>query len=59
MDTPVVTTGAIGYKPGPGFNAPFRLEINDLIRDKIQFSLYIQALGKPPFPVLANAQLIH
>ena len=28
--------------------APNRLEIHDLIKDKEQFSLYIQALSKPP-----------
>ena len=59
MANPVVTTGATGFTFTQGNNAPFRREINDLISDKIQFSLYIQALGKPPFPVLANAQLIH
>ena len=55
----VITTGAIGFRGGPGVNAPNRLEINDLIKNQVQFSLYIQALSKPPFPVLANTQLIH
>jgi len=33
----------------PGGTVPNRLEINTLIQDKVQFSLYIQALSKPPF----------
>jgi hypothetical protein len=32
-----------------GAVAPNRREIRDLIKDKEQFSLYIQALSKPPF----------
>jgi len=33
----------------PGGGTPNRLEINTLIQDQVQFSLYIQALSKLPF----------
>ena|SRR6266851_447746 len=33
----------------PGGSAPNRFEINNLIQNKDQYSLYIQALSKPPF----------
>jgi hypothetical protein len=39
----IVITGAQGGTTP----APNRLEINDLIKDTMQFSLYIQALSKP------------
>jgi len=42
-----IITGAKGGAT-QGAVAPNRLEINDLIEDKEQFSLYIQALSKPP-----------
>ena len=43
-----IVKGAQGGKT-QGAVAPNRLEINTLIKDKEQFSLYIQALSKPPF----------
>jgi len=42
----IITTGAPSITSG---TPPNRLEINTLIKDKVQFSLYIQALSKPPF----------
>ena len=44
----VIITGGQGGST-EGAVAPNRLEINDLIKDGDQFSLYIQALSKPPF----------
>lgn len=41
----VITTGAPKISSG---GSPNRLEINTLIKDKVQLSLYIQALSKPP-----------
>jgi hypothetical protein len=41
-----VISGAQGGST-KGAAAPNRLEINDLIKDQHQFSLYIQALSKP------------
>jgi tyrosinase len=45
MTSHVIITGAYGGKT-QGAAAPNRLEINTLIKDKKQFSLYIQALSK-------------
>jgi tyrosinase len=42
-----IITGAKGGAT-QGAVAPNRLEIHDLIKDKEKFSLYIQALSKPP-----------
>jgi hypothetical protein len=42
-----VVTGGVGGAT-QGAIAPNRLEIHDLIKNKEQFSLYIQALSKPP-----------
>ena len=42
-----VITGAQGGTPPQGAAAPNRLEINTLIENQKQFSLYIQALSKP------------
>ena len=42
----VVITGAQGGSTR-GAVAPNRREINELIKDQEQFSLYIQALSKP------------
>jgi hypothetical protein len=42
-----IITGAQGGAT-QGALAPNRLEINDLIKNERQFSLYIQALSKPP-----------
>jgi len=42
-----IVTGAKGGST-QGAAAPNRLEINVLIKNKEQFSLYIQALSKPP-----------
>ncbi|KAH9986925.1 hypothetical protein BJV74DRAFT_843622 [Russula compacta] len=44
----VIITGGQGGS-AEGALAPNRLEINDLIKDGDHFSLYIQALSKPPF----------
>jgi hypothetical protein len=46
MSHTIVTGGKGGATQGAV--APNRLEINDLIKNKEQFSLYIQALSKPP-----------
>jgi hypothetical protein len=43
----------------PGGRTPNRLEINTLIRDQVQFSLYIQALSKLLLLNVSNYQLIH
>jgi hypothetical protein len=45
MSSRIIITGG----STPGGTAPNRLEINTLIKDKVQFSLYIQALSEPPF----------
>lgn len=42
-----IITGAKGSAT-QGAIAPNRLEIYDLIKNREQFSLYIQALSKPP-----------
>ena len=42
-----IITGAKGGAT-QGAIAPNRLEIHDLIKDQKLFSLYIQALSKPP-----------
>ncbi len=42
-----IITGAKGGAT-QGAVAPNRLEIHDLVKDKEKFSLYIQALSKPP-----------
>jgi hypothetical protein len=41
-----IVTGAKGGST-QGAVAPNRREINDLVKDKVQFSLYVQALSKP------------
>jgi tyrosinase len=46
MSRPVIT-GATGGQT-QGAVAPNRLEINDLIKNTEYFSLYIQAISKPP-----------
>jgi hypothetical protein len=45
MSSRIVITGG----STPGGTVPNRLEINTLIQNKDQFSLYIQALSEPPF----------
>ena len=42
----IVTGGKGGQTRGA--DAPNRREINDLVKDTVQFSLYIQALGRLP-----------
>lgn len=42
-----VVSGAKGGQT-QGASAPNRLEINDLVKDELQFSLYIQALSEHP-----------
>jgi hypothetical protein len=48
-----IVAGAQGGKT-QGAAAPNRLEIRDLIKNREQFSLYIQALSKPPSRVLVT-----
>jgi hypothetical protein len=43
-----IVAGAKGGVAPKGAAAPNRREIHDLIKDKEQFSLYIQALSMPP-----------
>ena len=52
-----VITGANGGHT-QGASAPNRLEINDLIKDGDQFSLYIQALSKLLWAV-STIQWVH
>lgn len=40
-----VVTGAQGGELQDAPSAPNRLEINDLMKNELQFSLYIQAIG--------------
>ena len=52
-----IVTGAKGGKTQDA-DAPNRLEINDLIKDKDQFSLYIQARMSPPYFLSRGSVLI-